>query len=66
MGITHHPQDRDVAHKIAGHIDSDHYVSNIKKEIKSGLLAATLVATMVSLIGGTWSYFDMDNTDLKK
>ena len=49
-----------------GHIDSDHYISNIKKEIKSGLLAATLAASVMSLIGGLWSYLDKDNKDINR
>ena len=39
-------------------------MSNIKKEIKSGLVAATIAATVMSLIGGTWSYLDKDNRDI--
>ena len=66
MGAPHHAQERNLSQTIAGHIDSDHYVSNIKKEIKSGLLAATLAATVMSLIGGTWSYLDKDNKDINK
>ena len=64
--MPHHPQDWDLSGTIAGHIDSSHYVSNIKKEIKSGLLAATVAATVMSLIGGTWSYLDKDNRDINK
>ena len=51
---------------IPGHIDSTHYISNIVKEIKSGLLAATLAAIVMSLIGGTWSYLDKDNRDINR
>ena len=34
------------------------------KEIKSGILTATLVAATISIIAGVWSYKDTDNKEI--
>jgi len=47
-----------------GHILKDKYGENICKEIKSGLVAASVAAIVMSLIGGTWAYLDHDNIEI--
>ena len=49
-----------------GHISSSHYTSNIYKEIKSGLVTATLLSLVLSCIAVVWSYSDKDNVKIIK
>ena len=51
---------------ILGHIDSSSYLSNMWKEIKSGFLSATVIASTICLIGTLWAYADDDNVDINK
>ena len=39
-----------------GHIASGSLGRNIKKEVKSGLISATIVALTIGMIGTSWSY----------
>jgi len=39
-----------------GHIRRKKYCANIMREIKSGLLAASLVAAVIAVVGTVWSY----------
>ena len=34
------------------------------KEIRSGLLSATLIAATIATIGTVWAYADSDNVDI--
>ena len=49
---------------LPGHIDSSQYFSNMMKEIRSGVLTATLVASAISVIAGVWAYTDTDNKEI--
>ena len=44
-----------------GHIDQGKYFSNMWKEVKSGFLSATIIATTICAIGTLWAYSDADN-----
>ena len=44
-----------------GHIDQERYFSNMWKEMKSGFLSATIIATIICVIGTLWAYTDADN-----
>ena len=50
----------------SGQINSSSYLSNMWKEIKSGLLSATIVATIICAIGTLWAYSDGDNAEINK
>ena len=50
--------------QLAGHIDSSGYFSNLMKELRSGVLTATLVASALSVIAGVWAYSDTDNKEI--
>ena len=54
------------SNSILGHIDSSRYLSNVVKEIKSGVLTATVVAFTLSLISAVWAYSDSDNKEIIK
>ena len=49
-----------------GHINSSSYLSNMWKEVKSGFLSATIVATIICAIGTLWAYADSDNVEINK
>ena len=51
---------------VSGHIDSSRYLSNMWKEIKSGFLSATVIATIICVIGTLWAYADDDNVEINK
>ena len=44
-----------------GHIGQEKYFSNMWKEMKSGFLSATIIATTICVIGTLWAYTDADN-----
>ena len=44
-----------------GHIGQGQYASNMWKEMKSGFLSATIIATTICLIGTLRAYTDADN-----
>ena len=50
----------------AGQIPPSSYLANMWKEIKSGLLSATLIAATICTIGTVWAYADSDNVDINK
>ena len=47
-----------------GQITSSTYLSNMWKEIKSGFLSATIIASIICSIGTVWAYADSDNVDI--
>ena len=49
-----------------GHIDKSTYFSNMWKEIKSGFLSATIIATVICFIGTLWAYSDEDNKHINE
>ena len=49
-----------------GHIDQSKYFSNMWKEMKSGFLSATIIASTICLIGTLWAYTDGDNKEIIK
>ena len=52
--------------QLPGHIDSTQYFSNMMKEMRSGVLTATLVASALSVIAGVWAYSDTANKEIIK
>ena len=48
----------------AGQITPGSYLANMWKEIRSGLLSATLIAATICTIGTVWAYADSDNVDI--
>jgi len=49
-----------------GHIPESAYASNILKEVKSGLVAATLAATVMATVGAIWCYLDPGSEQINK
>ena len=47
-----------------GHIGEEKYFSNMWKEMKSGFLSATIIATTICVIGTLWAYTDADNASI--
>ena len=53
-----------VGGQLPGHIDSSQYFTNVMKEMRSGVLTATLMASTISVIAGVWAYTDTDNKEI--
>ena len=49
-----------------GHIHPGNYVSNMVREIRSGLVTATLLASVLAGVAVVWSYCDRDNQHILK
>ena len=49
-----------------GHISSHKYLSNVVKEVKSGLLTASTTAAIIAGVGALWAYLDTDNAKINK
>ena len=56
--------DKGIILNSVGQITSSTYLSNMWKEIKSGFLSATIIATIICSIGTVWAYADSDNVDI--
>ena len=48
------------------HIHPGNYVSNMVREIRSGLVTATLLASVLAGVAVVWSYCDRDNQHILK
>ena len=49
-----------------GHIVPGQYMANIWKEVKSGLVSATILSLVLFGIATTWSYFGMYDVNIIK
>jgi len=49
-----------------GHIPETAYASNVLKEVKSGLVAATLAAAVMATVGASWCFLDPDSEQINK
>merc|ERR1712032_1536183 len=49
-----------------GHIPETAYASNVLKEVKSGLVAATLAAAVMAAVGASWCFLDPDSEQINK
>ena len=49
-----------------GHIVPGQYMANVWKEVKSGLVSATILSLGLFVIAATWSYVGTDDADIIK
>ena len=60
----YNPDDNKIYQLSAGHIQAGGYLANMGKEVRSGLVTATIIAAIVGTIGCTWAYADADNSEI--
>lgn len=49
---------------LKGHIGKSNYMSNMRRELKSGLVTASLLSSVLAAVAVIWSFTDKDNANI--